>query len=360
MGILAGRRVRTLRTAAWMCAAVLVAGCGATAEEPPQVPVPSAPSSVAPVDCGVTLSGPDDAERALAAAGPGSILCVTGEGLADADLVLERSGSADEPIVLAGEDATVRSVVVRGDFVVVQGLRTTGGTGIELEGRGLAVRASVVNGAGEDGISCEEVCADVVIEGNRVVGADGSGILVEGQRITVADNAVSGSVRRDADDADGIRFFGSDVRLLRNTITDIKDDGYEGEPPHTDCFQTYDNSRIPTVGAVIADNVCRNVDHQCLIATAEESGLAGEVGRSRGIEFTGNVCAVNGSQALLIQWFPDVVVRDNTFEGRNDRAAYFLDGSTGAEFTGNRVPRGVRPYQLDEESESGFTTDVPD
>ena len=67
--------------------------------------------------------------------------------------------------------------------------------------------------------------------------------------------------------------------------------------------------------AIIADNVCRNVDHQCLIATAEEAGEQGDIGRSHGIEFTGNVCEVEGSQAVLVRWFPDVVVQGNSFDG---------------------------------------------
>ena len=171
-------------------------------------------------------------------------------------------------------------------------------------------------------------------------------------------NSVSGSVRRQAGDADGIRFFGTDVQILENTVFDIKDDGYEGEPPHTDCFQTYDNSRMPTVDAIIAGNECRNVDHQCLIATAEESGDDGDIGRSHGIEFTGNVCQVEGSQALLIQWFPDVVVQGNTFDGVYDRAAIFLDGSTGGEFAGNTVPAEVVPYEVDQSSRDGFSGDV--
>jgi hypothetical protein len=360
VGVLAVRRTRPWRVAALMWAAALVAGCTATAADHPPVPVPSSPVSLASVDCTVTVTDVDGAERALAKAGPGSIVCVDGDGLAGAELVVDRSGTAAAPVVLAAQGAAVRSIVVRADFVVVQGFSAVDGTGIDLQGRGLVVRGNEVRNAAEDGISCEKVCADVVIEGNTVVRADGSGIIVEGQRITVQDNTVKGSVRRKAGDADGIRFFGTDLRLLRNTITDIKDDGYEGEPPHTDCFQTYDNSRIPTVGVTIADNVCRNVDVQCLIATAEESGQDGEVGRSHGIEFIRNECAVNGSQAVLVEWFPGVVVRDNAFEGPNDRAAYFLDGSTDGEFTGNTVRRKVRPYQIDQSSKGGFTTDVPD
>ena len=88
-------------------------------------------------------------------------------------------------------------------------------TGIALSGTGLVVRGNQVERADLDGISCEDLCADAVIEDNTVVGADGSGILVMGDRSLVRGNAVSGSVRREASDADGIRFFGADLRDRR-------------------------------------------------------------------------------------------------------------------------------------------------
>lgn len=316
------------------------------------------PPSLERVDCAVDAEGPEEVQQAMADAHGGTTICVRGDTLGETDLVVEASGTRDRPVVLAAEGAQVRSIAVRGDFVVIQGFAVVDGEGIDVRGQGLVVRANEIRGAGQDGISCEEICADVLVEDNAVSGTDGTGIIVEGQRITVQENLVRGSVMREAGDADGIRFFGRDIRLLRNTITDIKDDGYDGDPPHTDCFQTYDNGRLPTVDVLIAGNVCRNVDHQCLIATAEEAGDSGEVGRSSGITFTGNECAVNGSQAVLVRWFPDVAVRDNIFEGRNDRAAYFLDGSVDGAFTGNSVPRSVRPYQLDGTSRDGFVTDV--
>jgi hypothetical protein len=299
-------------------------------------------------------------ERALHDAGAATTVCVLGDGLAGTDVVVRTSGEPGRPVVVVSTGTRVRSLVVEADHVVMQGFVAADGDGIVLSGTDLVARGNEVRAAAEDGISCEDPCADVVIEDNVVVGADGSGILVEGQRITLHGNQVSGSVRREAGDADGVRFFGTDVRIQGNTVTDIKDDGYAGDPPHTDCFQTFDNSRLPTVGAVIADNVCRNVDHQCLIATAEESAGAGEIGRSRDIEFVGNKCQVEGRQAVLVQWVPEVVVRGNTFEGPNlDRAAIFLGGSLDGAFLDNTVPDSVSPYQLDEESAEGFITDQP-
>ena len=356
VGVLTGGRGAPLLGMAGAAVVLLVAGCTA-AEDP--VPLPSAAPSFGALDCTVTVDATGPAEEALAAAEPGSTVCITGDDLRDADFVLSRSGEPGRPIVVAADGAQVRSVSVQADFAVVQGFAVVDGEGITLSGRGLGAVDNHVARAAIDGISCEQDCADVLIEGNTVVGADGSGIIVEGDRITVRGNTVSGSTATGW--SPRIRFFGTDVQILQNTVTDIKDDGYGDDPPHTDCFQTYDNSRIPTVDAVISDNVCRNVDHQCLIATAEEAGNSGETGRSRGIEFTGNECDVNGSQAVLVQWFPGVVVRGNTFEGTaHDRAAIFLDGSTDGEFTGNTVASSVPPHQVDDSSEHGFTTDHRD
>lgn len=341
------------RAALAVVSAAVVVACTAAGQ-------PSPPAGTA-IDCDVTATDPAAATAALEAAVPGGVVCVRGDGLRDADLLVTRSGTRDRPIVLAGDATAVRSVEVAADHVVIQGFLVAGGEGVVVAGGGVTVRDNEVRDAVLDGISCEERCVDVSIESNTVVGTDGSGIIVEGERIAVRGNTVSGSVQRTANDADGIRFFGTGIEITGNTVSDISDDGYAEDPPHTDCFQTYDNSRLPTVGAVISGNVCRNVDHQCLIATAEESGRDDAIGRSRDIRFSDNECDVGGSQAVLVQWIPGVLVTGNTFAGPAlDRAAIFLDGSTGAEFSRNVVPAGVAPHQLDETSEEGFRTDVPD
>jgi hypothetical protein len=336
--------------------ALLMSACSGDGDTP--APPSSEPGATAPTaaECTATATTAGDVTAALAGAAPGSTVCVTGDGLRDADLVVRVSGTADRPVGLVGEGTTpVRSVTVTADHVVVQGFAAVGGEGIALAGTGLAVRGNQVENADRDGISCEDLCPDAVIEDNEVV--DGSGILVMGDRSVVRGNSVSASVRREASDADGIRFFGEGVEIRGNTVFDIKATGYPpGTEPHTDCFQTFDNSRPPTVGAVIADNVCRNVDAQCLIATADEAGEEGDVGRSRGIEFTGNECEVQGAQAVLARFFPDVVVRGNTFAGPGlASAAVFRESSTGGVFVENTVPAGVRPFEVDGSSRDGFS-----
>ena len=81
-----------------------------------------------------------------------------------------------------------------------------------------------------------------VIASNTVRGANGTGVIVLGRRILVESNDVAGSVMGDGVDADGIRFFGSDIIIRGNYIHDIYDRGYPpDEGPHTDCFQTFDD-----------------------------------------------------------------------------------------------------------------------
>jgi hypothetical protein len=316
----------------------------------------------APSGCTVTANSEGEVRDALAAASAGSTVCVTGDGLRGADLVVDVSGTPDRPVGVVGEGATpVRSVTVTGDHVVVQGVAAVGGAGISLAGTGLVVRGNRVEKADLDGISCDDLCPDAVIEDNTVVGADGSGILVMGDHAVVRGNSVSGSVRREASDADGIRFFGDSVEIRDNTVFDIKATGYPaGTEPHTDCFQTFDDRRPPTVDAVIADNVCRNVDAQCLIATADEAMAQGKTGRSHGIEFTGNQCDIQGSQAVLIRGIPAVTVQGNTFAGPGlASAAVFREGSTDGRFVDNVVPDGVQQVEVDDASRDGFSGDGP-
>ena len=329
------------------CALALAVGCSARGPS-------SDATGPVPGKCSRTLSGPSEVDRALATASPGETLCFTGTDLIDTELEVTASGKPDAPLTLAGGGTTVRSILVEADHVVVAGFSVLDGQGVEMEGNGLVARGNLVRNARENGISCTP-CADATIESNTVERADGTGIYFEGDRVSVLANTVSGSERREENDADGIRFFGAGHRISGNTVRDIKDDVLSGEPPHTDCFQTYDNSKPPTTNVVISDNVCKNVDHQCLIATAEEAGTSGEIGRSHSIEFVGNTCSVEGSQALLIWWFPDVEVRDNHITGPNlDRGVIFLDGSTDGSVIGNTFAGDFEPFEVDESSQPGF------
>ena len=306
--------------------------------------------------CTTSITDHHQVNKALATARPGTTVCIAGSDFGATDLVITRSGTRAAPLRVQGENTRVHSVRVTADHVIVEGFNTFGGDGIDAEGTDITIRNNVVVDADLDGISCGD-CTDSLIQSNTVEHADGTGIRISGANITIDANVVKDSVRIDADDADGVRFFGFGHRITGNFIADIKDDGYTSAPPHTDCFQTFDNGKkLATSDVLIRGNTCTNVDHQCLIATAQEAGQAGQVGRSSRISFVDNTCDVEGSQAVLVRWFPDVEVRRNTFKGSNMYNAIVVQNdSTGASITDNSVEQDIPTFEVDPSSTDGFT-----
>jgi parallel beta-helix repeat protein len=338
---------------------VAAAGCASAPQvNPPAGPAQNpgagqgAPSKGAfpPGGCAQTLRDPASAQRALDTAAPGAQICISGTGLASAELALHRSGAPGKPIQVLSDGATLRAITVMANQVVVAGFVLRGGDGLSLEGSGLTAHDNTVLDASRDGIGCE--CTDSMIESNTVDRSDGSGIVVQGKRITVRGNTVSGSVRKEASDADGMRFFGDSIQITGNTIRDISEKGYpEGEAPHTDCFQTYDSGSPPTYNVVIADNRCERVDVQCLIATAE-NGNSGTPPGVRSIIFRNNTCNVGGAQAVNLDGYPHVDVIGNTISGPHMyRGVYLSNGAKDASVVGNTVLGPQDVFEADEDSE---------
>jgi parallel beta-helix repeat protein len=362
-------RMDDLRCAAWskavstrhiaglfatMISLVLLVGCAIAPGPPPSGgPPPSNQAGPLPPECVNRVTESDQANAALQRVRPGGIVCLSGEGLTDAELEVRSSGTAQQPITIIADGATMRSINVEADYVVIQGLTLRDGDGLTMTGRGLIARNNVIYNATADGLECRD-CVDTIIESNIVDRADGTGIWLSGQRITVRNNTVSDSVLRSQGDADGIRFFGRGHRLTGNTIKNIKAAGYPHGGPHTDCFQTYDiRNAPPTYDVVIANNVCANVDVQCLIATDDHGARDAPEGQTA-IIFEGNTCAVNGAQAVLLRHFPGVVVRDDRFSGPGDRAVMLTEGSTDCTVVNNTVTGNMRPFEIDRPSERGF------
>jgi parallel beta-helix repeat protein len=340
--------------------ALIVGGC--TSAPGPSLPgagsnagPPSSEVAPLPATCADKVTEADQANAALQRAQPGSVVCLSGEGLAAAELEVTTSGTAQQPITIVGDGATIRSVNVKADYIVIQGLTMRDGDGLTMTGRGVVARNNVIYNATANGVECQG-CTDTTIESNTVQHADGTGIWISGERITVRNNTVSDSVPRTQNDADGMRFFGRGHRIIGNTIKDIKAAGYPNGGPHTDCFQTYDTRDAPpTYDVVIADNVCTNVDVQALIATNDERrGGRGVPAGQTTITFVHNTVQVNGSQAVLLRNFPHVVVQDNRFSGPGERAVMLTDGSTDCTVVGNTVSGNLRPFQIDRDSEQGF------
>jgi parallel beta-helix repeat protein len=356
----AWREGHVIGGARWLCTTLIglvliISGCTATpGPSPPGGPAPTNQAGPLPAGCASRITEPDQASAALRRVQPGGMVCLTGDGLTGAELTMTASGTPQQPITIVADGATIGSLEVRADYVVIQGLMLRDGDGLTMTGRGLVARNNVIYNATADGVECRD-CEDTVIESNVVQRADGTGIWLAGQRITVRNNTVSDSVLRTQGDADGIRFFGRGHRLTGNTIKDIKASGYPRGGPHTDCFQTYDTRGAPpTYDIVIADNTCTNVDVQALIATTDDPDARSAPAGRTAITFEHNTVAVNGAQAILLRGFPNVIVRDNHFSGPGERAVMLTEGSTGCTVTGNTVGGELRPFEIDRSSESGF------
>ncbi|MGH3699264.1 MAG: right-handed parallel beta-helix repeat-containing protein [Pseudonocardiaceae bacterium] len=289
---------------------------------------------------------------ALDAASPGNTVCFTGRDLAGTEVTMNRSGASNKPIALRSDGATVRSIHITADHVVVEGFTVTGGDGILLNGSDLIIRHNTIHDTQRSGITCAP-CGSSSIDDNLVQHVDTTGIWISGQRVEVSHNTVRATVARDNGDADGMRFFGNGHRITENTITDISASGY-ANPPHPDCFQTYDDNSQPTFDVVIAGNTCRNVDAQCLIATGDQRGNSAAPTGGPSISFISNTCASNGAQAVNLRHWPNVEIRDNRISGPNlNRGIIISDGSVGCVVIGNTTDGGRPTVDIDGSSRPG-------
>jgi hypothetical protein len=362
------RRHRMIRVWTTALGVLIIGGCtGQSSSAGQNVPAsqnpgssqsPSSPNSApapdqsGPPDCRRTVTRADDVPAALNAVSPGATVCFTGHDLADTDVTMNRPGSANAPVRLFADGATVRSIHVSADHVIVEGFTVAGGDGLFANGTDLSIRHNTVEDTHRSGITCNP-CENSIIEDNTVHHVDTAGIWISGRQIAVRHNTVSGTVARDNGDADGMRFFGNGHRITDNTITDISATGY-ANPPHPDCFQTYDSNGPPTYDVVIANNTCRNVDAQCLIATGDKSGNSDAPTSGPSISFIGNTCASNGAQAVNVRRWPNVELRDNKISGPNiTRGIIIIDGSNGCVVVGNTSADGKPTVDIDNSSRQG-------
>jgi hypothetical protein len=313
-----------------LVAALVASACAGADDDPPAdagpaaVPSAAAPSAAGlptgctPVPAADEAAGPS-AQASLDAARPGDVVCITADE-PTTRLQATASGTQEAPITIRGIGRpTIAGLAVTADHVVVENLvigdgapNPDGDAGISLEGAGLVVRSTRVIDPGGAGIACSDDpphCNGALITDNEVRGADGTGIIAFGEGIVLSGNDVSGSIREDASDADGIRFFGRDIEIVGNHVHDISDQGYipAEDRPHTDCFQTFDNDRPPTTDVLIHRNTCDRVDHQCLVAEGVTQG------RSARLTFANNVCRNAGSQGILLRAVDEVTVANNLF-----------------------------------------------
>jgi hypothetical protein len=243
----------------------------------------------------------------------------------------------------------------------------------------------------------------VVVRGFIVVGGQAPGIWLRGAGITVQDNTVRHPT---GGNFDGIQFFGTDLKILHNTISDIDADSSGGS---ADCLQTYDspaaipdpsglsvpapargnqcdihpncmqtfatgpNSPVPDTGpsqrVLIEANRCQRIAERCLIAQGPHSraGSGAGHGQSSKITFINNYCDAHGSSAVLVDDVQDVTIRGNEIDGTEydaDKGVFkafaFAKNSTHATVEDNRLASGVR-YEvgMDDSSRPGYTGPTP-
>ena len=335
----------------------------------------------APAGCTLTLTDEDGAQDALDKATPGQRLCLTGAYLRGARLELKRSGTREQPIQLESDGADLAALDLTADHVVVEGFNVLGGDGITAAGSDVILRNNDVRGAADDGIRCSP-CLNSQVGGSTVVDADGSGIVVTGQNVIVQNNEIRGSRRRTGTDADGLRFAGTAMKILDNTVRSISRRGYPpGPEPTADCIQTNDafstattayakkprgdgsdsddsddggGSRgetaagataRPTSGAVVQGNSCVDVDGHCFSAAGTPGTGGGSATAQPVVRFMDNYCQTGAQQAVALDGYPGVAITGNTFSAAYTAAAVLARGSTGVTVADNIL---VGPFPLDQ------------
>ncbi|MGH3720524.1 MAG: hypothetical protein ACRDRI_17095 [Pseudonocardiaceae bacterium] len=331
-------RTMSVCSAALLGAGLLTSGVAAAGGEP----------------CTREIRDVEQARAGITAAAPGDTLCFVGADLADVDLTMTRSGTADAPISLVSDGHTiVHQLHILADHVAIQGFTIAGGGELLLEGTGISAQKNTVRDTQRGGIICAS-CIDSTIESNTVAHVVTTGIVVSGQRVTVRENLVIATVPADGGDAEGVRFFGNGHRIISNRIRDITAGGSPGAAQH-DCFRTFDAGHPPTFDVEIVGNTCQNIGENCLVATGDESGNSEAPAGSRSITFIGNTCATHGDQAVSLRHWPHVEMRKNKLSGPSlKRGISITNGSTACTAKDNTTPPGIPPVEIDPSSRAGF------
>jgi hypothetical protein len=344
-------------------AVVLLLGTLSCGTGGPAGPAPGSARGAQPVslpaDCTARVVEPAALQRALREAKPGARVCVTGD-LGAARLDVAQSGAPGRPIEVFGDGrSTVGGITINADHVAVRGFTSVGGAapGIWLKG------------------------TDVTVENNTVRHPTG-------------------------DDFDGIRFFGTDLRIVHNTIIDINPTGGDGpsciqtkNPPpdpstpgvvltpetsaskegcdaHADCLQTFatgPDGAVPDTGPSrqvrIEGNSCQRVDGHCLIAQGPHSrpGTGSGQGESSDITFVDNYCDAHASQAVLVDDVRNVVIRGNEIDSTDFessaglfKAFAFANNSTDGTVEANQLSPNVGyEVAMDNSSRAGYRGPSP-
>jgi hypothetical protein len=317
---------------------------------PPAVPeLTPAPSPPAPAPPAPTP--PSDAQARAKARADAAAKAADGAGAGAGDSVLSLANCTKR---VADGGSLQQAVGSAAPGQKICALGNMGGTRLQVSRSGTANAPIMVIGNGSTpvkGITVE--ASNVVVAGFSAVNPQAPGIEMRGNNITVRNNTVKHPT---GGDYDGLRFFGSNLKILNNTISDVSPDG---SGAHADCMQSYatDPGSPASQNVLIDGNKCQRIDNQCLIAEGPNSsaGDGSGQGRSANITFTNNFCDVNAGQALQIDDVQGVKVTGNTITGKPDKAFAFQNNSTGAVVAANKIAAGIG-YQvgMDSSSRTGY------
>ncbi|MGH2811271.1 MAG: right-handed parallel beta-helix repeat-containing protein [Actinomycetota bacterium] len=249
--------------------------------------------------------------QAVSAAAAGERICVTGDS--PNRLEISKGGTEQAPIQVIGNGSTtVKGITVKAD--------------------------------------------NVLVDGFQVLEAQAPAIELTGNNITAQNNSVD---HPQGGDGDGIRFFGNNIKILHNAISNT---GGDCGGCHADCMQTFTSGQPSSEHVVINGNRCEKIANICLMA--EGPGDVGDGGGGDGTsanwELTNNYCEFGASQGYMIEAVQNVTIRNNQFEGNADKAIGLDIGSTGATVDANVLGNGVKAdVGMDSKSRQGYQGPEP-
>jgi hypothetical protein len=242
------------------------------------------------------------------AAKPGDVVCFQ-PGTQRFRLSITTSGTADKPIIFSGEGLDMNGVEAKADHIVIQKF--------------------------------------------KMKGPQAPGIRVSGQDIVVQDNVITSPVNGDGD---GMRFFGKDIKILRNTVS-----GTSNRFGHADCMQTYSSDSPPSEKVLIEGNRCEKIDNMGLMAEGPNDGEGDGVGHTHHITLRNNFFeTLKASQAIMLEDVQFATITNNEFAGAPEKAIGLDIGSTNATVSGNKLGSGIRfEVGMDDSSRTGYSGPEP-
>ena len=255
--------------------------------------------------------------QALAHAAPGQRICLTGY-MGDTPLELDRSGTAGAPIDVIGDGTvTVKSIIVRADNVIVEGVNATYPAGATTE----------------------------------TVDPETAGISVTGNNVDIRNDTWTSSAGWAAP---GIEFWGSHINIQHNTLV-------QQISPYSSssaCMETSASvaGKPATSHVVIGSNRCDETGGTCLTAYGPAQGRPGtSVGSMSDIAYTNNYCNSQGDPAVLLNNVQNSTITGNRFAGPFINAISLQNSSTGAHVNSNSLPgSAMRAVDLNSSSATNY------